>query len=76
MFALFPADRHICAPRRPHSEPYKFLLHILKNNSTAETAPENSVLNKNIQLEQQGKQPNVQTYPVCKCNKITKAREG
>ena len=30
MFALFPAAM------RPHSEPYKFLLHILSNNSAAE----------------------------------------
>ena len=36
------SDRHIFAPRRntnitsPLSEPYKFLLHILKNNSAAE----------------------------------------
>ena len=36
------SGRHICAPRwstliwRPHCEPYKFLLHILKNNSAVE----------------------------------------
>ena len=35
------SGRHICAPRRStnmghHMEPYKFLLHILKNNSAAE----------------------------------------
>ena len=35
------SDRHIFAPRRstiasPLGEPYKFLLHILKNNSAAE----------------------------------------
>ena len=35
------SGRHICAPRRStnmghHMEPYKFLLHILKNSSAAE----------------------------------------
>ena len=39
------SGRHTCSPRswgaqiwRPHSEPYKFLLHILKNNSAVEIA--------------------------------------
>ena len=38
------SDRHIFAPRRstniasPLSEPYKFLLHSLKNNSAAENS--------------------------------------
>ena len=40
MFALFPAAIFVLLRRaqiwRPHSEPYKFLLHILKNNSAAE----------------------------------------
>ena len=31
------SGHHICAPPwRPQSEPYKFLLHILKNNSAEE----------------------------------------
>ena len=42
MFALFPAAIFVLLGGaqiwRPHSEPYKFLLHILKNNPAAETA--------------------------------------
>ena len=35
------SGRHICAP--PHSEPYKFLLHILKNNSATENCTDGSL---------------------------------
>ena len=42
MFALFPVAIFVLLGGaqiwRPHIEPYKFLLHILKNNSAAETA--------------------------------------
>ena len=42
MFALFPAAIFVLLGGaeiwRPYSEPYKFLLHILKNNPAAETA--------------------------------------
>ena len=36
MFTLFPAALICAPPWRPQSEPYKFLLHILKNNSAEE----------------------------------------
>ena len=47
MFALFPAAIFVLLGGariwRPHSEPYKFLLHILKNNSATENCTDGSL---------------------------------